>query len=367
MKKYFVFLGVAALTLAACTKTEIDETAIPDQKIEFNVASYVPQTRAGEVSFLNEFKPEEEPQFTSNAFMKGVGVADYQNFFPTDGEIIKWNAGAAEWAPSSHDYYWPKSAESYVNFFSWYDKGEGKGPTTKENGKLEWKDRVIGTDDNIMYADPAWRFQKNTKAPEYGKDGVKEGIPTLFHHALAQVEFRAVASKLSVANVCNWDIKLTNLELKVANKGTLTLTATEPTSGFNIHGSWGETAPAWVADATKSSIMPASFDVTKTDVNDAAAKLLKNQSVLPQSLTGVNLTFKLDITTTYVGEGGAVHHEIIPVTIPMTGVDGFGPNAWALNTKYTYTLTIVPGENRVLFDPAVESNWTTVDAGSKTL
>lgn len=365
MKKYFVFLGIAALTLAACTKTEIDETAIPDQKIEFNVASYVPQTRAGEVSFLKEFEDPSEAQFKSNAFMKGVGVNDYQNFFPIAGEIIKWNAGKKEWAPSSHDYYWPKSAESYVNFFSWYDTGVG--PTTKENGKLEWKDREIGTGDNIMYADPAWRFQKNTKAPEYGKDGVTEGIPTLFHHALAQVEFRAVADKIEVENVCTWTIKLDKLDLKVANKGTLTLSATEPTSGFNIHGSWGEgeTAPKWVADATKSSIMPASFNVTKTDVNDAAAKLLKMQSVLPQSLTGVNLTFNLDITTTY--SNGVTHHEIIPVTIPMTGVDGFGPDAWALNTKYTYTLTIVPGVNRVLFDPAVESDWQTVDAGSKTL
>lgn len=366
MKKYLVFLGIAALTMAACTKTEIDETAVPDQKINFSVASYVPQTRAdGNVSFLNEFTDPTKAQFTSNAFMKGVGVDGYQNFFPAAGEIIKWNSSAKEWAPSSHDYYWPKNEESYVNFFSWYDTGNG--PTTKENGKLEWKDREIGTGDNIMYADPAWRFQKNTNAAQYGFDGVKEGIPTLFHHALAQVEFRAVASKLTVSNVCEWTINLTNLELKVANKGTLTLTATEPTSGNNIQGTWvnGETAPAWVADATKNSIMPASFQVKATDTAADDAKLLANQSVLPQSLTGVNLTFKLDITTTY--QSGAVHHEIIPVTIPMTGEGGFGPEAWALNTKYIYTITIVPGENRVLFDPAVEADWTTVNAGSKTL
>ena len=67
MKKYFVFLGIAALTLAACTKTEIDETAVPDQKIEFNVASYVPQTRAGEVSFLKEFDDPSKAYFISNA------------------------------------------------------------------------------------------------------------------------------------------------------------------------------------------------------------------------------------------------------------------------------------------------------------
>ena len=367
MKNYFVFLGIAALTMAACTKTEIDETLVPDQKISFQVADYVHQTRAdGDAtatpsSFLYEFTDPNNAQFTCNAFMKGAGVDNYQNFFPVAGEIIKWNASEKEWAPSSHDYYWPKSAESYVNFFSWYDTGAG--PTTKENGKIEWKDREIGTGDNIMYADPAWRFQKNTVT--YKLDGVSEGIPTLFHHALAQVEFRAYATKLSVENVCTWTIKLTDLELKVANKGTLTLTATEPSSGFNIQGTWGETAPAWVPAEEKKSIMSTTFDVTKTVATCEAAKLLANQSVLPQNLSGVNLTFKLDITTTYgTGETSVTHQEIIPVNIPMSE---FNTTEWALNTKYIYTLKIEPADQRVLFDPAVEADWTVVNTAEKAL
>lgn len=370
MKKYFAILAVAALTLsAACTKVE---TVTPDQKISFKAANYVPQTRAGEVSFLNEFAEGTTPSFKSKAYMMGTGVNDvaqptspYQDFFGAAGETITWNPTKKEWAPS-HDYYWPKFDASYINFFSWYDNNGA--PTITNTGKtftMKWENRVIGTGDNIMYADPAWRFKQNIET--YKLNDVQEGVPTLFHHSLAQVEFRAYATKVEVTNLLTWTIKLTDLKLEVANKGTLTLTATEPASGNNAKGVWDGT-PAWVADATtKGNIMPTEdFTVTATNAADAttAAKVLANQVVLPQDLSSTNLTFKLDITTTYTA--GQTNREVIDVTIPM-GATGFGTPAWALNTKYIYTIKIVPAENRVLFDPAVETAWTTVNVAEKTL
>ena len=356
MKKYFIILAVAALTAsAACTKVEVIDNT-PAQKITFKVANYVPQTRAGEVSFLSEFADPANAQFSCKAYMKGVGVDGYQDFFGS-GETIKWNATNKEWAPS-HTYYWPKYTDSYVNFFSWYDTGAGPAVT---NGTMKWENRTIGTGDNIMYADPAWRFQKNTNT--YLKDGVTEGVPTLFHHALAQVEIRAYADKLSDENVSKWEIKLESLELKVNNEGTLTLTATEPTEGYNAKGDWDGT-PAWVASGDKGSIVPATFDVTTTDATAAEAKLLANQSVLPQDLANVSIKFNLNIVTTYTG--GATNQEIIPVEIPM-GINGFETAAWALNTKYIYTIKVVPADSKVLFDPAVEKAWDTVEAGEKVL
>ena len=363
MKKFFIAIAALALVAsAACTKVEKPAT---EKAITFSVANYVPATKAGEVSFLKEFADPANAHFQSVAFMKGVGVNGYQDFFGA-GETITWNATAKEWAPS-HTYYWPKYKESYINFFSWYDTGAG--PTTKENGKLEWKDRTIATGDNIMYADPAWRFQMNLK--EYPKLDdetiINEGVPTLFRHALAQVEIRAYAEKLEVANLLTWTVKLTDLELKVNNVGTLSLSATEPTSGYNIKGEWNGT-PAWVASGEKNSIVPASFNVTATDATATDAKLLANQSVLPQDLTGVSIKFNLDITTTY--NAGEHNQEIIPVEIPLAAAvadGGFNTPAWALNTKYIYTIKVVPSENKVLFDPAVEAAWETVDAGEKAL
>ena len=358
MKKFFIAIAALALVAsAACTKVEKPAT---EKAITFSVANYVPATKAGEVSFLSEFANPADAHFQSVAFMKGVNVEGYQDFFG-DGETITWNATAKEWAPS-HTYYWPKYKESYINFFSWYDTGAGPAVT---NGTMKWENRTIGTGDNIMYADPAWRFQMNTET--YLKDGVSEGVPTLFHHALSQVEIRAYAEKLEVADLLTWTVKLTELELKVNNVGTLSLTATEPTSGYNIKGEWDGT-PAWVASGEKGSIVPATFNVTATAADAAAAKLLANQSVLPQNLTGVSLKFKLDITTTYTA--GESNQEIIPVEIPLAAAvadGGFNTPAWALNTKYIYTIKVVPSENKVLFDPAVEAAWETVDAGEKAL
>ena len=358
MKKLFIAIAAVALVASAsCTKVNPEEKTA--EKVTFSVANYVPATKAGEVSFLNEFATGVTPQFKCKAYMKGVGVTGMQDFFGTN-ETITWNATAKEWAPS-HTYYWPKDAASYVNFFSWYDTGVG--PDVVTNGTMEWNNRTIATGDNIMYAGPAWHFQKNTNAAKYGLDGVTEGVPTLFNHALSQIEFKAYATKTSVEGLLSWTIKLADVKIgKIFNQGTLKLASTEPAETvLNQQGAWNGT-PAWTTTGTASGeLTPADLTVTAT-TKATAQTLLANQSVLPQDLTNVNITLNLDITTTYTE--GQTNHEIIPVTIPLTD---FTPTAWELNKKYTYYIKVSPAENKVLFDPAVESAWTAVDAGEKTL
>lgn len=362
MKKLFIAIAALALVAsAACTKVAPEEKKA--EKISFTVANYVPQTKAGEVSFLNEFSDPTKAQFKCKAFMNGAGVQGMQDFFGTTGEIIKWNATAKEWAPS-HDYYWPKDAASYVNFFSWYDSSTTAGPAVT-NGTMKWENRVIGTGDNIMYADPAWHFQKNTNPATYGLNGVSQGVPTLFHHALAQVEFRAYATKVAVDGLLNWTIELKDIAIgEIYNQGTLELTSTEPAAtALNQKGTWNGT-PAWTVSGDKGSLSPDDATLTATPT-----AFLENQSVLPQSLTNVNISFKLYITTNYTA--GQTNREIITCSIPLAAGTsdnpGFGTASWALNTKYIYTIKVVPGENRVLFDPAVESEWTTVNVTEKIL
>ena len=423
MRKFFIILAAAALTLSACSKVEIKDST-PDQKITFQTANYVPQTKANEVSFLNEFKAGETPQFNSIAYMYGEGVyregsttvLESQYFFGEDGEKIYAYATAAatgaanavtipstgtptvdHWAPS-HDYYWPKSKNSYVDFFSWYDNGIDEnnkplGPTVTPTAIMEWKDRVIGLNDNIMYADPAWHFQQNISTYHIDNTSIV-GVPTLFHHALAQIELLVYVASANenetltansdgtVSNgTAKWTIQLTDMDLTIKNKGTLSLKSDPPTSStsfYNQKGTWykggssTDTAPAWVPAADTKNLFLSGTSTTVTPFPVKAivstaddAKLLANQSVLPQDLTGVNLTFKLDITTTYI-TGGQTNQEIIPIEIslPSKKVDdvetGFATGAWAMNTKYIYTIKIIPSENKVLFDPAVEKAWETV-------
>ena len=363
MKKFFIAIAALALVAsAACTKTNPEEKKA--EKISFQVANYMPQTKA--ISLIEDGITS----FQCKAFMygEGVGTENMQDFFGANGEIITPDNtdDPTEWAPS-HEYYWPKSAKSYINFFSWYDTGAGPAVT---NGTMKWENRVIATGDNIMYADPAWHFQNNDHSL-YNKNQVTKGVPTLFHHALAQVEFRAYATKLSNTDpAVTWTVKLTDIKIgKIVNKGTLSLTATEPAATeLNTKGEWTGT-PAWLAstaEADKGELSPADYTLTET-----AAAFLANQSVLPQALAGINLTFKLDITTNYAavegGAGAASNHEIIETTVPLTSFGTEAPTAWDLNTKYIYTLKVVPSENKVLFDPAVEAAWETVTLAEKKL
>ena len=357
MKKYLIIAAVALVASVACNKVQ-DEA--PARKITFEPASYVPQTRA------HSLFSESISSFNCKAFMKGEGVEGLQNFFgdgetitprKTDGTAATAEANVAYWAPA-HDYYWPKSANSYVNFFSWYDTGAG--PTSVSNGAMAWTNRTIDTGDNIMYADPAWHFQQNTtNNSQYDNDAVTSGVPTVFHHALAQVNFKAYATKTSVANLCTWTITLKNVAItNVYNQGTLNLTSTEPTaSTLNSVGTW--TSPAWTTTGTAASLTPADLTATATTSNGAQT-LLANQSVLPQSLANIRLTFDLDITTTYTA--GQSNQEIIPIEIPLGTSAGFNVAAWELNHKYTFIVKIEPSENKVYFDPAIVDEWVEEEA-----
>ena len=345
MKKYFILAAAALVALTACSKVETDNA--PAKKITFEPASYVAQTKA------HSLNSESITSFKSKAFMKGEGVTDLQDFFGTAGETISFKSASNTWEPS-HDYFWPKSTNSYVNFFSWYDTGAG--PTSVTNGAMAWTNRTIATGDNIMYADPAWHFQQNTtNESQYTGDATTSGVPTIFHHALAQVAFKAYATKTSMDGLCSWTIVLKNVNItNVYNQGSLSLTADEPAeSTKNNKGSWSGT-PAWTTTGTAAPLTPANLTVTAT-TSDGADVLLANQSVLPQSLTNVKLTFDLDITTTYTA--GQTNHEIIPVEIPLGTSAGFNTASWALNHKYTYIVKVEPSENKVLFDPCVVEEW----------
>ena len=358
--KRFLIIAAAVAAMVACTEVSPDQG--PDRKITFEVASYTPATRA------HSLTSESISSFKCKAYMHGVGVSGAQDFFGAAGETISYDSTVPEWHPS-HDYYWPKSSDSYVNFFSWYDTGAG--PTTVTEGTMVWTNRTIGIGDNIMYADPAWRFTDNTsQASQYTGDDVTTGVPTLFHHALAQVNFKAYASKTSVSSLCSWTIVVENVAItNVYNQGTLSLAIDDPgtahtTTPWKAANKTDD--PAWTTTGSTASLTPADLTVTAT-TSGTAQTLLANQSVLPQALTNVHLTFDLNITTTYTA--GQSNQEIIPIDIPLATAapSGFGTAAWALNTKYTYTIKIDPSERRVLFDPAVEEEWAEVAVTEKEI
>ena len=400
MKKYII-IAAAAITAMACSKVE--PTSTPDVKVTFQAANYVAQTKAGELSVFGDFKA-----FKSRAFMHAEGVDlnddftvktdSYQEFFGDDGETISpYNSDNEKitnpttsttnvhyWAPS-HEYYWPKSTHSYVNFVGWYgtsgsadvdpdvvyayDNTASKWTATMT---WTWSSTAVGAAGaNFLYADMAWHYNNNPAA-QYGLNGLSsgynKGVPMLFHHALAQINVKAYAAAktadtgeptnaaltagsgtVSDGNA-TWTIVLKNVKITPINKaGTLELKNADP--GSNTTQAW---SGSWVGSDTAGDLTASNFTIQKV-TKETAEDMIAATCVLPQTLSAsVVLSFDLDITTAY--SGNVSNHEIIPISIKLNDM---GTNAWAMNTKYTYYLQVNPQQKRVRFDPALQADWAT--------
>ncbi|MBQ9548068.1 MAG: fimbrillin family protein [Bacteroidales bacterium] len=364
MKHYFIIAAAAVVAMAACTKVE--NVASPDKKISFQTATYsTPQSRADTVSVKGEFT-----SFTSKAFLHADGYEDTtQDFFGANGETISADnaSNPTAWTPS-HDYYWPKSSESYINFIAWYDKN-GDAPTTATETALSWSNYVVATDDNLLYAEEAWRFKDNDH-DKYDKDGVTEGVPMLFRHALAKLTIKAAANPIADGNT-TWTVQLDTVKLSgVYNTGTLSLTNADPGTA-NTTVAWSNAAgnvwssPSNATEITMLERLTSTGNETEPGaLTSTPTVMLDGQSVLPQTLGNDHvLTVVYSIYTKY--NGTLYSKERLATSVKLTDFSG-SISEWGMNKKITYTVNINPQTTVVKIDPAME-DWVEVDAGSADL
>lgn len=352
MKKYLMMsAAVVAVLSMSCSK--IEDTSV-EQEIGFAVASYVPQTKAGELSIIDV---DGVKAFKCKAFLHSNGATDGTDYFGAAGETITYNDSDA-WKPS-HPYYWPKHPDSYINFVSWYDKNGTPGTVTEIS--MIWENRTIAADDNIMFADEAWRFKNNNSAV-YKQDGVTAGVPTLFHHALAKVKIQFNASPLvdPADNKSTFEVTLQKVTLKSVHKqGTLSLHNSDPSSTQQ---------KAWTPDATNYfwSATDTASDTEIVNSNTALTAdfnaLFAQQSVLPQQVTDdMVLEIKYGITIKYNGTTMLAETDI-PASIQMNTLkngSGVAIADWLPNKIYTYSITINPLTDQILIDPAIDADWAT--------
>ncbi len=362
MKKYIIIAAAALFAAAACSEVE-NKLETPEEAISFKVVDYSAATRAGETSLIDEgYK-----QFTTFAWIH-TGQDNVAPFMKA--EIIKPNneTNPTEWAPSSRPYYWPKSEDSYINFFSFAGtKVPANMPT---EGEVTIADVTVDKTSNILVADAAYGYKKNTNPAKYGNvSGVSEGVPTLFHHMLAQVYFDV---KLDATVVEDAKYKFTavinELTLTSKNTGAISLKFTAPSS--TPGESKFDSEKGWELGESTGSLAKTE-NVTLTANGKAASefsKLMDWSSVMPQALSvtdatgatpatttdNVFVTFKYTLTTQY--DTNDPYDEVITVSnVPLSK---FTPTVtkWDMNTRYTYHITINPvsGE-KILFDPAVEA------------
>lgn len=337
-----ILLGLAAL-FAGCVKTEIVDA--PAKEITFTVGGYAPATRASslESNGITSFK--------AHGFLHAQGYeSTTQDFFGVNGETITKQGN--EWAPASHPYYWPKSEFSYVNFVCWYDKNGGT-PTTVSETRLEWTNRTIAYNDDIMYADEAWRFNDNlTNAAQYDGDAITTGVPVLFHHALSQVKFQARLSEAVEGDV-SWTVTISNFRINNVHKtGSLSLSNSEPETSFTTNP-WTNTG--WTLTEAVDTLSHAG----QYTLGAANQVIMNTRSVLPQSTFGMELTFDYSINTTYNIDGNPLQTVSENSSATVNLFNDFRIYNWEANTRVTYTLVFNPKTSKILFDPVLTEGWNT--------
>ena len=404
MKKYFIFAAAAVVAMAACSKVDTENVSL-NKKISFEVARYVAQTRAAE----DPVALTETDHFSSKAWLHANGAAAGTDFFGTDAnsfvETVTYN-GSNAWEPSL-EYFWPKGAGSYINFVSWFATNS-KAPSTVSETVMNWGASdaalTILTDDNILFADEAWRFSDNAETYKYL--GVSSGVPTLFHHALAKVAFNIRLATPTQSTKTIWDVQIDSVKFEVGNNGYLALVNEDPstaatTKAWKVGTVYSSGAAAtsanvgWARPATTTqevivdsvshvsgtqqfsrplfeNFQPNATHATVVNskyVSGDFVEFLAPRTVLPQVIDGGEVTFAIYFTSKLyhdadqdgVKDGAAYSTENISVepTNLYTLVDAI--DNWKMNTKYTYNITIDPVGKKVLFDPAV-AEWNEVEA-----
>lgn len=438
MKKLFIIAAAALVASVACSKVET--IATPDQEIGFQVASYLSQTKAdthGHTSFVDELTEvgAASNYFKSVAYIHAAqadgSVANPALFFTagTAGvEAINYD-GSSTWKPA-HPYYWPKSPKSSISFFSWYDFGDQVTPTISGYATdgaavtLAWGDRTVALKDNVMYADAAYHYKKNDNGAQNHKlDGVTEGVPTLFHHALAKIRFTIAQNPMkqqdgTSENYTFWDVTLSEVALSsgtIKNNGKFSLTETSKTA-VATQGSWTlPTNSIWAAPTAAQTYVTANLgnasgNIFDTDVargvdsssnpvllTNAAVSLTGDNfmddnyfTVMPQEIgNGVTLTFKYTIKTYYgtqaqydAGTAALVSTETINVNDLGPSEGNFGApytdtgiqlnaitgawDKWQMNHKYVYNIIVNPQTSEIKYDPAV-ADWEIEDTVDQTV
>lgn len=343
--------------LAGCVKTEM----VPGGNAEvtfnvFNAGPYVPTTKAE--SLLSVDGGIES--FKSKGFLHAEGVNGTQDFFGANGETISWNGTDHIWAPS-HPYYWPKSSNSYVNFVSWYatDGTNAIAPTSVTESSFVINNRTIGASDNIMVANPAWRFNNNASIEYYRFNGVVNGVPTLFKHMLGKVSVTFTTSPTTDPDDANTTYQVTITSASIAGvylSGTLSLSATDPETAATTSNWTAATANyLWTPTGNTGSIT-----MGTGATQPQALQALNRRSVLPQELTEnsvLNVTYSITtkVNNIVVSTETNITASVLLNTIEKAG--GIPIDAWLPNKIYNYGITINPVSNLIVVTPTLESDW----------
>ena len=319
-------VGVA---LTGCMKNEV---YVPkcETPISFEVANYVAQTRA-EGAF-------DYDAFGVNAWSRDA-AADASVQMMTNEEVTlrdgKWTTATP--------YYWPINGT--VDFIAYYPTDVVPTIEYDYDGEdtYTYTNYTVG-DVDLMYADKAVRFSANVNT--YGFDGV----PTLFHHALAKVNFEvknAYPAETATGANTTYEIVVDKITLNTHHTGSVTLTNTGTTAASR--GAWSVANNVWTPTSALTALEWTS-NVNLAD-DSVVAYATRTQYVLPQTLAD-DVTVEVVYTVTQKQDGTTISvKQYTPAAIKLNTM---GLTSWEMNKNITYTISIIAKSNQIFFDPAVE-------------
>lgn len=339
MNKHIFYIAAACAALASCVKNEVRVNA-PDQEITFQTVS----TKAG--AAFNKGN-----HFISYAYFLekdkdwGTNHADAQTYFYNANIYYHTASPKGYWA-AADTYYWPKQGS--LTFFAWTDDtatpsvGTATVSCAPTTGiKIENYSVKDNPNKDILVADIARDKKKNESVTDPGRDW-DNGVPTVFRHALANVEFN-VNKRTNDPKV---EFRVREITLNnVSTKGTFTQGS--PTEG------WGWSAQT---EPDKLSVFTGDEEVSTT-----ATKLNPNSTpgatdyfiVLPQNFNNdtPSLTIVYEIITSYVA--GNPVKETVTETRALNTIY---PDNWKIGKKYVLGITL--GLDQIYWNPSIV-DWDT--------
>ena len=342
MKKSLSIIALAALAFVGCSKitadAPINKTEDKGQEINFQVATYMGQTKAENTTYPNNVS------FGTYAWYNGTGTPTPAPAKFMENQQISYQTGV--WKAKGQTYYWPKTGNIDFISYSPYDSTTPWLNVTANT--LTASTTGVAANDDYLYSDKALAQTQNTNPGAY----YTAGVPTLFHHALCKV-----CVKIKVAKTKNADEDVewvVNLEdgaqiINYAKSGSLVLE-------LNTDGTWRLPANnVWTASECNQTLnctkQPLPYTLTTT-----ATDILAETTVMPQSLTSQALALTIEITTKNLNANTQITEKYDTIIDLATKMGSSAPKHWQMNKKITYTVTVDPEGAQIYFDPAV-ADW----------
>ena len=350
MKK-LVLAALVGVAFTGCVQNE-EFAPKPQKEISFEVANKVHSTRA-----VGAF-PKTETFGVYVWHNDGTTLTDLS----ASDITVKHVPGSPEkWAPTP-TLYWPLSGSVDCLAFYPADVKPVVDPANAQKNVITYTYKVKNAAENnvdpkcdVMYANRAYRYTANELYEGF------TGIPTLFNHALAKLNFKVALEDTEALADVVWTAQVTNITVDgVFDNGELELTSTD--LGANPQqGTWTLPSPAiWkkVGDTTAAARNWAeTVDLAEGDVKTFDAT--ETYYVLPQAIEDnvQKCTIIYSLTQSVGGVTTTTDHT------KSFNFYGKGLKNWEMNKNITYTLTITPKTNTILFAPAV-SDWETATDGA---